>query len=113
MRRVFPASCCCFVKACFLLSLLSKRESVNDSDVIPAETHGTVCECLRSFCKITNVKVFSIECSNLWASTIFTQCNAVIIIIIQLLIIFFFFFFVFVQNKCVKISEENVSFLIL
>lgn len=24
-----------------------------------------------------------------------------------------FLFFVFVQNKCVKISEENVSFLIL
>ncbi|KAJ4921450.1 hypothetical protein JOQ06_022482 [Pogonophryne albipinna] len=49
-----------------------KQESVNDSNLIPAETHVTVCECLRSFCKITNVK-----------------------------------------NKCVKISEENVSFLIL
>lgn len=69
-----------------------------------------------------NVGVFSIECSNLWASTIFTQCNAVIIIIIQLLIMllflfllffFFSFLFVFVQNKCVKISEEDVNFLIL
>lgn len=48
MRRVFPASCCCFVRACFLLNLLLKQEFVNDSDLIPAETHVTVCECLRS-----------------------------------------------------------------
>jgi hypothetical protein len=39
-----------------------------------------------------------------------TQCNAVIVIIIQVINIISF---VFVQNKCVKISEENVNFLIL
>lgn len=53
-------------------------------------------------------QLFSIECSNIRASTIFTQCNAVIIIL-QLLIIFFLFCIV-QRNKCVKISEENELF---
>lgn len=39
-----------------------------------------------------------------------TQCNAVIIITKQVINVISF---VFVQNKCVKISEENASFLIL
>ncbi len=39
-----------------------------------------------------------------------TQCNAVIIITKQVINVISF---VFVQNKCVKISEENESFLIL
>lgn len=98
----------------------SSRASGLPTGMFPLQLHSSclrvtwrlcpsVCECPDSplFLQIQN---FSIECSNSRASTIFTQCNAVNIIIQWFI---FFPYFVFVQKQCVKISEENVSFLIL